>query len=175
MFVACDVRLRLHVRLRCEAAVAFGRTFLSLCLSASVCDCFRSIRCCHLRFSWLSSRCLPIATQCAHSLRRHQTLGAARTRSIRQEVNSNPVRYNTHLSADLADPHLSTEVATRTLQAAAQSHWKSPKPSSPSPPSPAAEKSPKSPKSSLAAAAAAVGGAGAAASDGSDDDFEIDD
>ena len=43
--------------------VAFGRTFLSLCRSASVSDCFRSIRCCHLRFSWLSSRCLPIATQ----------------------------------------------------------------------------------------------------------------
>ena len=42
---------------------AFGRTFLSLCRSASVSDCFRSMRCCHLRFSWLSSRCLPIATQ----------------------------------------------------------------------------------------------------------------
>ena len=40
-----------------------GRTFLSLCRSASVSDCFRSMRCCHLRFSWLSSRCLPIATQ----------------------------------------------------------------------------------------------------------------
>ena len=40
-----------------------GRTFLSLCRSASVSDCFLSMRCCHLRFSWLSSRCLPIATQ----------------------------------------------------------------------------------------------------------------
>ena len=56
------MHVRARVRLRCEAA-AFGRTFLSLCRSASVCDCFLSMRCCHLRFSWLSSRCLPIGTQ----------------------------------------------------------------------------------------------------------------
>ena len=57
----------MHVWTACPCSpaieVAFGRTFLSLCRSASVSDCFRSMRCCHLRFSWLSSRCLPIATQ----------------------------------------------------------------------------------------------------------------